>query len=80
MIKKEELTNPTSCINKAFDDEPIFVLRAKDPVAIQTIYYWMHQRICTGSEKYNDPKMKEAEQLAQLMHQWRRENPDKRKL
>jgi hypothetical protein len=31
MIKNLELTNPDSCLNKAADDEMVFVLRAKDP-------------------------------------------------
>jgi hypothetical protein len=40
MLKREELELPTSCLNKAADDEPIFVLRAKDPCAPAAILAW----------------------------------------
>ena len=33
MIKRIELSSTRSCLNKADADEPIFVLRAKDPMA-----------------------------------------------
>ncbi|MDZ7735921.1 MAG: hypothetical protein U5P41_07330 [Gammaproteobacteria bacterium] len=31
--KSEAINNPGSCLNKAAADEPVFVLRAKDPLA-----------------------------------------------
>lgn len=37
MKKRDELTSQNSCLNKANDDEMIFVLRGKDPVAPKTI-------------------------------------------
>jgi len=40
MLKRDELTNPNSCINKAEDDEPVFVLRANDELAAETVEVW----------------------------------------
>jgi hypothetical protein len=44
MTKQDEMGNPSSCLNKAANDEPIFILRAKDPVAIQVIMFWYRLR------------------------------------
>ncbi len=41
MIKNQELLNQKSCLNKAAPDEPIFVLRAKDKLAPQTLRHWV---------------------------------------
>ena len=40
MLKREELFNPQSCLNKAEPEELIFVVRAKDPLAAQTVRHW----------------------------------------
>jgi hypothetical protein len=40
MTKREMLDDPNSCLNKAADDEPIFVLRAKDLIAPAVVGYW----------------------------------------
>lgn len=40
MLKREELTLRGSCLNKARSDEPLFVLRANDPLAPQTVRHW----------------------------------------
>lgn len=42
MLKKDELSNPNSCLNRAADDEPVFVLRANDPLAPEAIIQWCH--------------------------------------
>ena len=52
MLKFEELVTPGSCLNKADPYEPIFVLRAKDPVAAQAIRHWATMAItCHDAEK-----------------------------
>lgn len=38
--KHFELSDPNSCLNKAADDEPIFVLRASDLLAAGLVYGW----------------------------------------
>lgn len=40
MLKCIELRDPKSCLNKAESSEVVFVLRAKDPLAAQTIRLW----------------------------------------
>jgi hypothetical protein len=48
MTKKEELENPNSCFNKALDDEPIFVIRAKDPIGAFIVQQWIDRAIKRG--------------------------------
>lgn len=44
MIKAEELANPESCINKALDNEMVFVLLERDKCAPEAIRYWAYLR------------------------------------
>ena len=70
MLKKLELSNPTSCLNKAVSDEPVFVLRAKDPLAAMTVRHWI-----TMAEGAHEPaKLDEARGLAVEMEKWRQRN------
>ncbi len=41
MIKRQEISDPTSCLNKAADDEPVFVFRAQDQTAPWVIEQWL---------------------------------------
>lgn len=43
MIKKLEVENPNSCLNRAQLDEPLFVLRANDPLAPKLVREWAEQ-------------------------------------
>lgn len=38
MIKKDELSQPNSCMSKAHPEEMVFVLRAKDPSQPRILY------------------------------------------
>ena len=38
--KANLLLDPTSCLNKACTEEPVFLLRANDPVAAAAIRHW----------------------------------------
>lgn len=40
MMKVYEISDPHSCLNKADDDEPIFVLRAQDILAPDIVDEW----------------------------------------
>jgi PRTRC genetic system protein C len=65
--KQDELMRPTSCLNKAEPHEPLFVLRAKDPLATQTVRHW-----ATMAEGTHEPeKIAEALKLADSMEGWR---------
>jgi hypothetical protein len=74
VIKKDELANPNSCINRAQDDEPTFVLLARDPAAPQAILDWVHRRIVLAKNKMSDQQIQEATQIAKDMTDWRLRN------
>ena len=60
MLKQNELSNPNSCLNKAKDDELIFVLLARDPAAPEAVRAWIKERIRLGKNKPGDAKLIEA--------------------
>lgn len=67
MIKQNELRDPGSCLNRADDDEPIFVIRAKDAVGAATVRLW-----ATVAKGIHEPeKIDYAHALARRMESWR---------
>jgi len=40
MKKRDEIANRDSCLNRAADDEPLFVLRAHDPRMSTVVRMW----------------------------------------
>ena len=66
MIKRDELKDPQSCLNKAAPDEPVFVLRARDPVAAQTVRHWA--TMAHGIHEVE--KVESAFRAADLMEKW----------
>jgi hypothetical protein len=60
MIKSEEIVNPNSCLNKAGDDEMVFVVRAKDPAFRATIMFWVLERVRMGVNHPADKKLLDA--------------------
>lgn len=79
MIKKDELSNPASCLNKARDDEPIFTLRANDPLAPIMVRMWAEYYIESKTDARgqcppeNAFKYHEALRSASLMDAWTEE-------
>lgn len=71
--KKDELTNPNSCMSKAHDDEMTFVLLARDPAAPAAIQGWIYRRVEMGLNDMADQKIKEAKEcrLEMLKYQER---------
>jgi len=67
MRKKEELENPNSCLNRASDDELLFVLRGHDIAAPETIRAWIKERIRTGKNDRNDYQILMAYVIADKM-------------
>lgn len=60
--------NSDSCLQKVADDEPIFVLRAKDSLAPEIVREWVKlARLCG---KTPPEKLAEAEELAVKMEKW----------
>ncbi len=64
MLKSREIADPGSCLNKAHDDEPVFVLLGRDRAAPYTIRCWANERIRLGKNAYNDSQITEALTLA----------------
>ncbi len=62
MRKRDELTDPTSCMSKARDDEWTFVLLGRDKAATVAVRAWIDERIQLGKNKPDDPQIREAEQ------------------
>jgi len=71
MIKSQEIADPQSCLNRAADDEPVFVLRAKDPLAPTAIIEWAES---ASNQGLHADKIREALACADAMQQWREKN------
>ncbi len=71
MLKHLELSRSDSCLNKAAADEPVFVLRAKDPMAAMTIRHWVTM---SGAGAHESTKLTEALKAADEMDAWRSRN------
>lgn len=74
--KLNEMRN--GCFAKALDDEPMFVLLARDPAAPALVREWAGQRraaIELGRRPSSDlAQVEEAEQCATNMEAWRKEH------
>jgi hypothetical protein len=69
MTKAEELSNPGSCFSHSQDDEPLFVLCARDQIASAIVRDWAERAAYRG---VNAAKINEALQLAEAMDVWRK--------
>jgi hypothetical protein len=67
MLKRDEIANPNSCLNKAADDEPVFVLRGRDALAPEIVRDWANRAEANGASA---DKVDEARALADKMHAW----------
>lgn len=57
------------CLGRARLDEPLFVLRAKDPIAAAVVRQWV---LLARAGGLHSEKLAEAELLADRMESWRR--------
>ena len=73
MIKRDEIEDPESCLNKARDDERLFVLLARDPAAPAAIRAWIAERIRLGRNAAVDAQIQEAFDCAARMEAERSE-------
>lgn len=71
MLKHLELKDPKSCLNKAKDDEPLFVLLGRDPAAPLAIASWINHRIEFGKNHPGDDQITEAIDLMKKMEDYR---------
>lgn len=70
MRKIDEIEQPASCLNKARAEEPLFVLRAKDPLAPAVVRTWANNAEATGA--HEPEKIAEARALADAMDEYRK--------
>lgn len=66
--------NDDACLAKVADDEPIFVLRAKDLLAPMIVLHWAELASRLGC--LDQGKWDEAIELAEKMDEWQRNHPD----
>ena len=71
MKKKEEITNPQSCLSKADPEEMLFVLLARDAAAPGAIRFWASERLRMRMNDADDDKIKEALACADAMYKQR---------
>lgn len=69
-LKRDEIKDPNSCLNRAADDEPIFVLRGKDPLSAKLVRTWAAGALLEGH--HEDDKIKAAWRYADAMDAWRK--------
>jgi hypothetical protein len=67
MIKRSEIADPRSCLNRAKDDEILFVLLARDPAAPVAIRAWVAERLRLGKNRADDGQIREALACAEAM-------------
>lgn len=65
---------PFDCYANAEDDEPMFVLLARDRTAPDVLFAWIAHRVREGLNEPNDPQIVEAAQCAHAMRRWRLEH------
>ena len=61
---------PNDCYHKAFGDEPMFTLIARDPFAARLVRHWADLRVMGGENAYGDEKIDEAMRCASDMEHW----------
>lgn len=62
MRKRDEVRDPKSCLNKARDDEWLFILLSRDTAAPVAVEAWIKERIRLGKNADDDPQILEARQ------------------
>jgi hypothetical protein len=70
VLKNEELASPTSCINKAAPDEPVFVLRGKDICSAFAVRQWAN--VAEAGSHHEPEKIAHAREWADRMEAYAR--------
>lgn len=65
--KQDVLRDNFSCLNRASYDEPVFVLRARDPLAAQTVRLWASM----AADVHPPEQVSEAFSIASEFEDWR---------
>jgi len=60
MRKVDEVAHPDSCLNRANDDEMLFVLLGRDKTFPEVVRFWVERRVYHGLNDIRDPQIKDA--------------------
>lgn len=71
MLKRHEISDPNSCLNKAKDNQMVFVLTENDKAMEETIEFWINKRIELGLNELGDTKMVTAQNVADYVRSQR---------
>ena len=63
MIKREELVNPGSCLNKAREDEMVYCIIGHDPALPAALRAWIAERIRLGKNKPDDQQIVDTQNV-----------------
>jgi len=77
MRKRDELTDPNSCMSRARDDEWTFVLLGRDEAATVAVRAWINERLRLGKNTEDDPQIIEAELWIERVVHERQERLDR---
>lgn len=69
MLKRDNIDDRNSCLNRAADDEPVFVIRAKDPLAAPLVRMWA--MIAKEKGFHEAHKVAQAFAWADIAAEWR---------
>ena len=67
MRKRDELSDPNSCMNRAKELEWTFVLLGRDKAAPVAIRVWVTERVRLGKNSIGDAQIQEALTCAEAM-------------
>ena len=67
MRKREELSNPSSCMSRAADNEMVFVLLGRDTAAPLAIKTWCDERVRQGKNAETDLQIVEAREVIRIL-------------
>lgn len=73
MRKRDELTNPDSCMSHAFPEEYTFVLLGRDITAPLVIWFWCILRVLFRKNRWCDSQLTDARWTALHMKEEREE-------
>lgn len=75
--KREEIEDPRSCLNRAEDDEHIFVIVSHDRTGPGAVRDWAHRAKGQGASQ---EKVNGAMEAALQMEIWQRKHPERVKV
>jgi hypothetical protein len=83
----DEINNPDSVLNRAADDEPLFILRSRDILAVPLVNIWISNAALLEAfgklhkiETIPDEKVTSAIRVRDMMMSWQATHHDKIKL